>query len=190
MNTAAGGSSPDLQTLLDEVPSDRLVACVPTHESLILHDGERELGRIPLDGITEVSLADDSKVEKRYPLGRFLFLGPLALLFPRKTVRESYRLTIQWKDPDGGYHFTHIRLPSRILANHTLGTIERARIPDVREELAERAAKARERAAQTKEQVPRPVETSPFVTCPHCTMEFRRTDLPPGGRCPVCGNPL
>ena len=153
MNHAAGethkGNPKDLQALLDDVPSDRLVACVPTHESLILHDGERELGRIPLDGVTEVSLLDDTSVQRTYPLGRFLFLGPLALLFPRKTVHEAYRLNIQWKDADGDYHFTYLRVPSRILANHMLGTIERARIPDVRKELAEKAARARERTAVT-----------------------------------------
>ena len=41
-----------------------------------------------------------------------------------------------------------------------------------------------------KEQHHRAAETSPFITCGHCTMEFRKTDLPPGGKCPVCGRPL
>jgi hypothetical protein len=195
MSTATGeahkGSADVLQALLDEVPSDRLVACVPTHESLILHDGEKELGRIPLDDITDVSLRDDTSVQRTYPMGRLLFLGPLALLFPKKTVHVAYRLNIQWKDPEGGYHFTYIRIPSQIMANHMLSTIDRSRNPEVRKDLAQRAVKARERAASSTQEQSRPsAEISPFITCPHCTMEFRKTDLPPGGKCPVCGNPL
>ncbi|NPU84786.1 MAG: hypothetical protein HPY65_09885 [Syntrophaceae bacterium] len=195
MSTATGethkGSADHLQALLDEIPSDRLVACVPTHESLILHDGEKEIGRIPLDGITEVSLLDDTSVQRTYPLGRFLFLGPLALLFPKKTIHVAYRLNIQWKDPDGGYHFTYIRIPTQMLAKQTLNTVERSLNPEVRKDLAQKAAKARERAAASPRGQDRPSsEVSPFITCPHCTMEFRKTDLPPGGMCPVCGQPL
>jgi hypothetical protein len=93
-----------LQDLLDAVPADRTVACLPTHEALILHDGEKELGRIPLDGVVDVSLLDDSSVRRRPTTGRFLLLGPLAFLFPKTTIREAYRLCIQWKDPEGGYH--------------------------------------------------------------------------------------
>jgi hypothetical protein len=195
MNTEPGdpskGEEPDLQDLLDAVPSDRLVACVPTHDALILHDGERELGRIPLDGVADVSILDDSSVQKDYPMGRLLFLGPLALLFPRKTVREAYRVNIQWKDPEGGYHFTYLRAPSRILADHMLDTITRSLNPEVRKERAGKASRTKAKiAVQEKEPVPRPAEPSPYVTCPNCTMEFRRADLPPGGKCPVCGHPL
>ena len=88
MNTANGNINREdvhnLQDLLDAVPPDRTVACLPTHESLILHDGEKELGRIPLDGVVDVSLLDDSSVQKRYTVGRSLLLGPLVLLFPKK----------------------------------------------------------------------------------------------------------
>ncbi|PKN33445.1 MAG: hypothetical protein CVU61_13395 [Deltaproteobacteria bacterium HGW-Deltaproteobacteria-19] len=182
-------SAAELQALLDDVPSDRLVACVPTHESLILHDGEKELGRIPLDGIVEVSLRDDTSVQRSYPMGRLLFLGPLALLFPKKTVREAYRLSIQWKDPDGGFNITFLRIPTRTMADHMLCMVERSLYPEVRRELAQKAAKTRERAAESTK-APSPAETSPFITCPHCTMEFRKSDLPPGGKCPVCGQPL
>lgn len=183
------GGAPDLQELLDAVPEDRLVACVPTHEALILHDGDRELGRIPLDGVADVSLLDDTSVQRTYPLGRFLFLGPLALLFPRKKMREAYRLNIQWKDPEGGFHFTYIRIPSRIMADHMLNMVELARNPGVRRERAEKALQARERAAVPVKVQPS-AEPPPFVTCGNCTMEFRRADLPPGGKCPVCGHPL
>ena len=195
MNTVTGninrGSVPNLQDLLNAVPADRMIACLPTHESLILHDGEKELGRIPLDGVVDVSLLDDSSVRRRLTIGRFLLLGPLALLFPKATIREAYRLCIQWKDPEGGYHFTYIRIATRIMAAHMLNAVKRSLTPEVRTELAQKAIEAKAQAAVSeKEQHQRPVETSPFITCGHCTMEFRKTDLPPGGKCPVCGRPL
>jgi hypothetical protein len=185
------GGLPNLQDLLDAVPADRTVACLPTHESLILHDGEKELGRIPLDGVVDVSLLDDSSVQKRYTVGRSLLLGPLVLLFPKKTIREAYRLCIQWKDPKGDYHFTYIRIARRIMADHMLNALKRSLTPEVRSELAQKVPKAKERGAVLeKEQHRRPAETSPFITCGNCTMEFRKTDLPPGGKCPVCGRAL
>lgn len=193
MNTVTGnrGGVPNLQDLLDAVPADRTVACLPTHESLILHDGEKELGCIPLDGVVDVSLLDDSSVQRHFTMGRFLLLGPLALLFPKKTIREAYRLCIQWKNPKGDYHFTYIRIARRIMADHMLNAVKRSLTPEVRTERAQKAPEAKERATvREKEQHQRPAETSPFITCGHCTMEFRKTDLPPGGKCPVCGRPL
>ena len=178
-----------MQDLLDAVPADRIVACLPTHEALILHDGEKELGRIPLDGVVDVSLLDDSSVRRRPTIGRFLLLGPLAFLFPKTTIREAYRLCIQWKDPKGDYHFTYIRIARRIMADHMLNAVKRSLTPEVRTELAQKASKAKERtAAAEKDQ--RPAGTSPFIKCGHCKMEFRKTDLPPGGKCPVCGKPF
>lgn len=193
MNTVTGnkGSVPNLQDLLDAIPPERTVACLPTHESLILHDGEKELGSIPLDGVVDVSLLDDSSVKRRYTIGRSLLLGPLVLLFPKKTIREAYRLCIQWKDSEGDYHFTYIRIARRIMADHMLNALKRSLTPEVRLELAQKAPKAKKRTSVSeKEQHQRPAETSPFITCRHCTMEFRKTDLPPGGKCPVCGRPL
>ncbi len=180
-----------MQDLLDAVPAERIITCLPTHEAIILHDGEKELGRIPLDGVVDVSLFDDSSVRRRPTIGSFLLLGPLAFLFPKTTVREAYRLCIQWKDPEGGFHFTYIRIATRIMADHMLGAVKRSISPEVRTELAQKAIEARERAAvSVKEQHQRPAKTSPFITCGHCTLEFRKTDLPPGGKCPVCGRSL
>lgn len=45
------GGIPNLQNLLDAVPADQKVACLPTPEALILYAGEKELGRIPLAGV-------------------------------------------------------------------------------------------------------------------------------------------
>jgi len=186
-----GGGVPNLQDLLDDVPANRMVACLPTHESLILHDGKKELGRIPLNGVVDVSLLDDSSVQKRYTIGRSLILGPLVLLFPKKTMREAYRLCIQWKDPKGSYHFTYIRIARRIMADHMLNTVKRSLLPEIRAEAARKASEVKERAGiAEKEQHQRPTETSPFITCGHCTMEFRKGDLPLGGKCPVCGRSL
>lgn len=193
MNTVTGNRRdvPDLQDLLDAVPADRTVACLPTHESLILHDGEKELGSIPLNGVVDVSLLDDSSVKKNYPIGRSLLLGPLVLLFPKKTIREAYRLCIQWKDPKGDYHFTYIRIARRTMADHMLNAVKRALTPEVRTELAQKAPEDNKRdTTLEKEQHQHPAETSPFITCGHCAMEFRKTDLPPGGKCPVCGQSL
>jgi hypothetical protein len=180
-----------LQDLLDAVPADRTVACLPTHKALILHDGEKELGCIPLDGVVDVSLLDESSVRRCPTIGRFLLLGPLALLFLKTTIREAYRLCIQWKDPEGGYHVTYVRIARRIMADHMLNVVKRSLTLEVRTELAQKALEAKERAAvPEKEQHQRPAETSLFITCGHCTMEFRKTDLPPGGKCPVCGRSL
>jgi len=193
MNTEIGdrGIVPNLQDLLDAVPSGKTVACLPTHEFFILHDGEKELGRIPLGGVADISLFDDSSVQRHYTIGRSLLLGPLVLLFPKKTIREAYRLCIQWKDREGDYNFTYIRISTRAMADHMLNTLKRALIPGVRTELARKAPEAREQAAASeKEQHRQPTETSPFITCGYCTMEFRKTDLPPGGKCPVCGRLL
>ncbi|MCX5857084.1 MAG: hypothetical protein NTZ57_04125 [Deltaproteobacteria bacterium] len=185
------GGVPNLQDLLDAVPADRTVACLPTQESLILYDGEKELSRIPLDSVVDVSLFDDSSVQRRYPVGRSLLLGPLVLLFPKRSIREAYRLCIQWKDSEGDYHFTYIRIARRIMADHMLNGLKRSLTPEVRSELAQKVPKTKERSAVSEEeQYQRPVETTPFITCRHCTMEFRKTDLPPGGKCPVCGQAL
>jgi hypothetical protein len=175
-----------LQDLLDAVPAYRTVACLPTHEVLALHDGEKELGSIPLDGVVDVSLLADSSIKRRYPIGRSLLLGPLVLLFPKKTIRETYRISIEWKDLKGDYHLTYIRIPRRVLADHMLGTIKRSLTPEVRREFAQKVSKGT--VASGKEQ--HPAETSLFITCRFCTMEFRKTDLPLGGKCPVCGRRL
>ena len=193
MNTVTGNRRgvSNLQDLLDAVPADRTVACLPTHESLILHDGEKELGSIPLDGVVDVSLLDDSSLQRSYPIGRSLLLGPLVLLFPKKTIREAYRLCIQWKDPEGDYHFTYIRIARRIMADNMLNAVKRALTPEVRSELAKKRPKGKERSTVSeKEQHQRPAEVSPFITCGHCGLELRKTDLPPGGKCPVCGGLL
>jgi uncharacterized CHY-type Zn-finger protein len=72
-----------------------------------------------------------------------------------------------------------------------LNAVKRSLMPEVRSELAQKASGAKERANVTeKEEHQRPAETSPFIICGHCTMEFRKTDLPPGGKCPVCCRPL
>jgi hypothetical protein len=193
MNTATEyrGNASDLQDLLDAVPSNRTIACLPTHESLILHDGEKELGRIPLDSVFDVSILVDSSVQRRYPVGRSLLLGPLVLLFPKRTIRETYRLCIQWKDPNGDYHFTYIRIARRIMADHMLNAIKHSLVPEVRKELAQKAPRRKDRTTfLEKEQHRLPTEILPFITCGNCSMEFRKTDLPPGGKCPVCGQRL
>jgi predicted Zn-ribbon and HTH transcriptional regulator len=178
-----------LQKLLDTVQAGRMVACLHDHDAVILHDGEKELGRIPLDGLLNVSLLDDSTVQKSYSAIKFFFLGPLAFLFPKKTVREAFRLRIQWKNTQGEDHENDIRIPTRTMAEHRLTTIQSLMIPEVREELAQKAAKARALAAVSvkKEQQRVVVEPSPFITCEGCTVEFRKSDLPSGGKCPVCG---
>jgi len=177
-----------LQDLLDAVPEDRTVVCVPTHECLILHDDEEEIGRIPLDGVIDVSLLDESSVHRRPTLSRFLFLGPLAFFFPKKTVHEAYRLCIQWKAPGGGYRLTRIRVPRRLLAEQMLRTVKRSLNPESRREMARKIARDRVRAALPPQgRPPAPAVASPFIACGNCTVEFRKTDLPPGGRCPVCG---
>jgi hypothetical protein len=185
------GGVPDLQDLLDAVPADRMVACLPTHEALILYAAEKEIGRIPLDGVVDVSLLDDSSFRRLPTIGRFLLLGPLAFLFPKTTTREAYRLCIQWKDPAGSYHFTMIRIATRIMADHMFNAVKRSLTPEVRTELAQKALDTKARAVVSeKEQHQRPAEASPFITCRHCTLEFRKTDLPPGGKCPVCGRSI
>jgi hypothetical protein len=195
MNTVTGDINmegiPNLQDLLDAVPDDRRVACLPTHDAIILHDGEKELGRIPLDGIVDVSILDDSSVQRHLTIGRFLFLGPLAFLFPKTTIREAYRLCIQWKVPDGGYYFTYIRIPTRIMADHMLNTVKHSLTPAVRTERAQKAIETKEHSTcAEKEQHQGLTETSPFITCAYCTVEFRKIDIQPGGKCPVCGRPL
>ena len=177
-----------MQVLLDAVPADRTVACFPAHESIILHDGDKELGRIPLKDVIDVSLLDDSSVQRRYTLTRSLILGPLVLLFPKKTIRESYRICILWKDSEGECHIHIARL---IMADHMFNSLKHMLSPEVRADLARKATGEKERAAVSeKEQYRPPTETSPFLTCGHCTMEFRKIDLPPGGKCPVCGQKL
>lgn len=180
---------PDLQTLLDAIPAGRLAACLPGHDAIILHDGEKELGSIPFDGVIDVSLLDDSSVKKNYTITRSILLGPLVFLFPKKTIQEAYRLRIQWKDNQGDYHENDIRIPTRTAAEYRLNTIKSWLTLSGRKQLAENALKAKKQAAVSgkSEQPSRPVETSPFITCKGCNVEFRKSDLPPGGKCPVCG---
>jgi len=192
MNTANGNINQNgvsnLQDLLDAVPADRTVACLPTHEFLLLYDGEKELGRIPIEGVFDVLLIDDSSIRKNYTIGRTLLLGPLVLLFPKRTFHESYRLCIQWKDQKGDCRFTYIHIASRIMADHMLNAVKRSLQAENRVELAQKLPKANERGAIVKaEQYKRHTEVSPFITCSYCTVEFRKTDLPPDGKCPVCG---
>ncbi|HQP25951.1 MAG TPA: hypothetical protein PLP16_12335 [Smithellaceae bacterium] len=180
-----------LQALLDDVPEGRMVACLHDQNAVILHDGEKELGRIPLDGLLNVSLIDDSTVRRSYGVVKFFLLGPFAFLFPKKNIREAFRLHIEWKDGRGDYHENDIRILTRTMAEHRLNTLKSLMIPEIREQLAQKAAKARELlAASGKPADQRIVETSPFITCAGCTVEFRKSDLPPGGKCPVCGKLL
>ena len=63
--------------------------------------------------------------------------------------------------------------------------------PEIRTKLAQTGHRNKERASVgEKEQHESPAETLSFITCRHCTVEFRKTDLPPGGKCPVCGRAL
>ncbi|PKN68613.1 MAG: hypothetical protein CVU54_14200 [Deltaproteobacteria bacterium HGW-Deltaproteobacteria-12] len=183
------GNVPDLQSLLDAVPAERTVACLPTRDYLILHDGEKELGRIPLERVVEVSLLDDSSVHKRYPIGRSLLLGPLVFLFPQRTLREAYRLCIQWKSDDD-YQFTYIRIARKITAEQMLHSLKHALKPEVRSQPAQKAPKPREQNVVPDQEQPLRSANALFITCRYCTMEFRKTDLPPGGKCPVCGKAL
>lgn len=176
-----------LQELLDSLPADRIIACLPGSDAILLHDGEKELGRIPLDGLLNVSLIDDSTVQKRYSAMKFFLLGPFAFLFPKKAVRESFRLHMEWKDDQGEYHENDIRIPTRTMAEHRLNTLKSWMTPEIREELAQKAARAKELASASGKAPKRIIEESPFITCSGCTVEFRKTDLPPGGKCPVCG---
>lgn len=187
-----GGDAYTLQGLLDAVPAGRMVACLHDHDSVILHDGQKELGRIPLDGLQNVSLIDDSTVQKTYSAIKFFFIGPLAFLFPKKTVRESFRIHIEWKDHSGNHHENDIRVPTRTMAEHRLNTLQSLMIPEIREQLVQKAAKARELLASSGKPADQQpiVEPSPFITCAGCTVEFRKSDLPPGGKCPVCGKRL
>jgi hypothetical protein len=181
----------NLQDLLDAVPDDRRVACLPTHDAIILHDGEKELGRIPLDLIVDVSLLDDSSVQRHITIGRFLLLVPLAFLFPKTIIHEAYRLCIKMKAPDGGYSFTYIRIPTQIMADHMLNTVKHSLTPEARTKRAQKRIEAKERATfLEKEQHQGLAETSPFITCAHCTVELRKIDIQPGGKCPVCDRPL
>lgn len=195
MATLAGsyeGSARTMQDLLDAVPADRIVSCLATHEALILHDGEKELGRIPIDSVVDVLVIDDTTVQRRPTMGLLMFLGPLAFLFMKTTVKEAYRVSIQWKGGDDeGYNFTYIRMATRPLADRMLNSIKHALTPEARIALAQKATEAKKPDTVTdKAQSNRTVETSQFVTCGHCTMEYRKSDLPPGGKCPVCGRPL
>ncbi len=185
------GGALDLQDLLDAVPADQKVAILPTTDTLILYASEKELGRIPLNGVVDVSLIDDSTVRRRPTIWRFLLLGPLAFLWLKATIREAFRLCIQWKDSEGAYHFTHVPIATRIMANHMLNTVESSLTPEGRMKLDQKASKGRMMAAASAiKQHQGPVEISPFVTCGYCRMEFRKTDLPPGGKCQVCGRSL
>lgn len=177
-----------MQDLLDDVPDNQKVACLPTSEAFVLYAGDKELGRIPLDGLAAVSLIDDSSVQKHYTLSRILTIGPLVLLFPKKTFHEAYRICIEWKDPEGDYNFTYIRIPTRIMAEHMLKSVQRALTPEGRMKLAQKAPAAKERGVipETEQKQSR-ADASLFITCGNCTVEFRKTDLPPGGKCPVCG---
>jgi hypothetical protein len=193
MKTVTGGIDrggvTDLQDLLDSVPADRTVLCFSALDSLIFHDGEKELGRIPLDGVVDVSLLDDSSVQKRYTIGRFLLLGPLVLLFPKKVIHEAFRICVQWEDSEGSHHVTYIRVARRVMADQMLKSIKGSLSPDAAKPAA-MAPKTTKPAVSEEEQSRRFIETSPFITCGYCTVEFRRTDLPPDGKCPVCGRPF
>lgn len=180
-----------LQDLLDAVPADKMVACLPGGDAIILHDGEKEIGRIPVDGLLDVELLDDSTVKRQIRWGIFSIVGPLAFLFPKKKICEAFRLRIKWKDTQGDYHENDIRIPTRTMAEHRLNTMKSLLIPEVREQLVQKAQKARALAATSEKKEQQHIaETSPFITCGGCTVEFRKTDLPPGGKCPVCGKRL
>ncbi|MBI9082287.1 MAG: hypothetical protein JEZ11_01735 [Desulfobacterales bacterium] len=185
------GEVPTLQDRLDAVQASGMIACMPTHKSLILYYDEKELGRIPLDDVTDVSLIVDSSVKRNYTIFRCLLLGPLVLLFPKKTIQETYRLCIQWIDMGGEYQFTYVPILTRIMADHILNAVKRSLNPAVRPELVQKI-QAKERAAVSgkMKQHLYPVKNSPFITCENCTMEFRKSDLPSGGKCPVCRHSL
>jgi hypothetical protein len=55
---------------------------------------------------------------------------------------------------------------------------------------AHKLPRANDWTALAEKEKQRHGETSPSVTCGQCAMEFKRCDLPPGSKCPVCGQSL
>jgi len=77
------------------------------------------------------------------------------------------------------------------MADHMLNTVKHSLTPAVRTERAQKAIEAKEHSTfLKKEQQQGLTETSPFITCGHCTVEFRKIDIQRGGKCPVCDRPL
>jgi len=181
------GKVADLQELLDAVPASGRIACIPTPEAIILYYDEKELGRILFNSVTDVSLLVDSSIKKTYPIVRSLLLGPLVLLFPKKTIRKTYRLCIQWIDKEEDYQCTYVRIETRIIADRILNAVKSSLTPAVQSELAQKIeTKGRAAVSGKKKQEQRPVKDSPVITCRNCAIEFRKSDLPSDGKCPVC----
>ena len=69
MKTLFGGKNrggiPNLQDLLDAVPDSQKVACLPASEALVLYAGDKEFGRIPLDGLAMMLSTMIRHVENR-----------------------------------------------------------------------------------------------------------------------------
>lgn len=183
-----------LQKMLDATPAERMIAFLPGGDAIILHDGEKELGRIPFDQILDIELFDDSTAKRQTTWSRFFLLGPLAFFIPKKTIQESFRIRIRWKDHKGEYQENDISLPSKTMAEYRYNTLLSWKNPETRHQMAEKAKEAaRIREASElmmKQERARLEAAQPFVTCRGCFVEFRRSDLPPGGKCPVCGKRL
>lgn len=181
--------APNYHKLPYDIPTSGIVACIPTQEDLILYHDEKELGRIPLNRVTDVSLIVDSLVKKSYTILRLLILGPLVILFPKKTVQEAYRLSIHWVGPEGKSHFTYIPIQARMVADHIIKTIKGSITSEGPLQQVQKI-KAKKIVTDHKKIELAPVKASPFITCESCTMEFKKADLPSGGKCPVCGHVL
>jgi len=180
-----------LQALLNDVLPERMIACLPGRNEIIFHDGDKEVGRIPFHSVLNIELIDDSTVKRQVTWIRFFLLGPLAFLIPKKIAHEAFRIRIQWKDEKGDIQKTEIPIPSKTIADYRFQNLQAWMNPDERRKMAEKAEEAARirKAAEMimKREQPAMKESSPFITCRGCTVEFRKTDLPSGGKCPVCG---
>ena len=77
------------------------------------------------------------------------------------------------------------------MADHMFNFLKRMLSPEGRADFGRKAPEEKKLVAVSeKEQHSHSSQTSLFLICGHCAVEFRKIDLPSGGKCPVCGQKL
>jgi len=76
------------------------VECVEIKNEFVFLVGSDEIGRIPVESISNIWVEDKSQVSSRFTATRIATLGIFALAAKKKQTTPSFYLTIEWRTGD------------------------------------------------------------------------------------------
>ena len=82
---------------LNETKPRDVVRCGEAENDFVFFFSDKEIGRIPVNDVSNIFLEDKSKTSERYTATRFATLGIFALAFKKKKHIATFYVTIEWK---------------------------------------------------------------------------------------------